>query len=417
MNTENRPPRAAADVPGPRSSRPDVGRLAEMLDAISAELEETGDPDHRVVTGDAPEAAENRAVQETQASLARAAARALRGDLGGIRRANRTTLDDAQRARDHVRAAHPIRPAAADVPLDDLGRLARQALALTGSTLWAELAVPTAEGTVVTATAGHLPAATVTALADGPRAAVLRTGSTVVVDDAGVDDRWPDLRSATARAVLVLPLGLRGTVSFAATDAFDDPARAVAREIAAHGSGLLTGDAAPGAVRARSLVVTASTLLARKLVLDPPGGLDALLERATSAGSTVLDCARHVVDELGPPGDDEPTGPPEPATLRRALAFLEGHAGDDIDVADVAGAAGLGVRGLQAVFRRWRGTTPLGALRDIRLRRAHEQLQAADPRETTVADVAHRWYFSNAGRFSVIYRRRFHCSPSETLRA
>ena len=36
---------------------------------------------------------------------------------------------------------------------------------------------------------------------------------------------------------------------------------------------------------------------------------------------------------------------------------------------------------------------------------------------TTVADIASRWRFTHPGRFSVAYRRRYGCSPSETLRA
>jgi AraC-like DNA-binding protein len=243
----------------------------------------------------------------------------------------------------------------------------------------------------------------------------------VAVDDTALDARWPALGADGVRSVVALPLGVWGVLTFTADapGAFDDATRAVAREIAGHGTGLLAGEGAgvTEAVRARQLVVTASTLLARRQDLDPSDGLDALLERAVTAGSSVLAAAEHVLDELGLPGDGGRPHAPEPATLRRALAHLEEHAAEDVDVADVARAAGLGVRGLQMTFRRWRGTTPLGHLREIRLARAHEELRASDPRDTTVADIATRWHFTHPGRFSVTYRERYGCSPSATLRA
>lgn len=404
-----------------RAGTPDARRVADMLDDISTELETTSLQDRGRVTGDGAEATENRMVRETQASLARAAATALRGDVDEVLRVARGRRGDAQRAKEQTRRGRAVRPATAEVPVADLERLARQALAVSGDVVWAEIAVPVLEGSVLETAAGRLPSATARAVALGPRAEVLRSAFPVTVDEPGADIRWPDLRSAHAGAFLVLPLGLFGTLTLATADALDDADRAVAREIAAHAAALLTRDgvavATRTAARARSLVVTASTLLARQHELDPSEGLDALLERAVSAGTTVLDSARRVVDELGPPTDDGTPRAPEPATLRRAVAYLEEHAAGEVDVADVAAAAGLGVRGLQMTFRRWRSTTPLGHLRDIRLARAHEELQASDPRETTVADVAHRWHFTHPGRFSVTYRRRYGCSPSETLRA
>ncbi|MEJ2889629.1 helix-turn-helix transcriptional regulator [Actinomycetospora aeridis] len=107
----------------------------------------------------------------------------------------------------------------------------------------------------------------------------------------------------------------------------------------------------------------------------------------------------------------------EPATIRRAVEFMDAHAGEDITVTDVADAARMGPRGLQAAFRRHRGQTPLDYLRRARMEHAHRELRAADPTGgDTVGDVAARWGFTNAGRFSVAYRRAYGCSPVETLR-
>ena len=182
--------------------------------------------------------------------------------------------------------------------------------------------------------------------------------------------------------------------------------------------GATDAEAADPAVRARDLVVAARALLSRHHAITPEAAFEVLLERAADAGHSILDCAEQVVDELGQEPAEGPAHPAEPANMRRALAYLEEHAAEDVDVADVAAAAGLGTRGLQMAFRRWRGTTPLAHLRDVRLARAHDELRAADPRDgRTVADIAAHWRFTHPGRFSVAYRRRYGCSPSETLRA
>ena len=106
----------------------------------------------------------------------------------------------------------------------------------------------------------------------------------------------------------------------------------------------------------------------------------------------------------------------EPATVRRAMAFIDAHADEDITVTEVADAARMGPRGLQAAFRRHRGETPLAYLRQVRMQRAHHDLLAADPAAgVTVAAVAARWGFSNAGRFSAAYREAYGCSPRASL--
>ncbi|WP_433790638.1 hypothetical protein [Actinoplanes sp. CA-252034] len=47
-----------------------------------------------------------------------------------------------------------------------------------------------------------------------------------------------------------------------------------------------------------------------------------------------------------------------PAVVRRALAYIDAHAAEPITVEDIAAAAGIGVRGLQAAFARHGDLTP-----------------------------------------------------------
>jgi AraC-like DNA-binding protein len=107
-----------------------------------------------------------------------------------------------------------------------------------------------------------------------------------------------------------------------------------------------------------------------------------------------------------------------PQPLRRALAFIDEHAGDPITLNDIAVAARLSPRGLQAAFRRHLDTTPLAHLRTTRMERAHRDLQHADPRDgTSVAALAARWGFTHLGRFATDYKRRYGDYPSHTLRS
>lgn len=116
-------------------------------------------------------------------------------------------------------------------------------------------------------------------------------------------------------------------------------------------------------------------------------------------------------------GVPAPAGHAAPDAVRRAVAFIEERAGDDIDLTAIAEAAHVGPRALQRAFRRALDVTPLQHLRSVRLERAHAELLAADPAEgATVGAVALRWGFGHPGRFASDYRDRFGRSPSDTLR-
>lgn len=106
-----------------------------------------------------------------------------------------------------------------------------------------------------------------------------------------------------------------------------------------------------------------------------------------------------------------------PAALRRAVAFIDAHAHEPVTVEDIADAAGISSRGLQAAFARHADSTPMAYLRRVRLARAHRDLQHADPtRGDTVAAVARRWGFTSLSRFAAVYREEYGRSPRQTLR-
>jgi AraC-like DNA-binding protein len=106
----------------------------------------------------------------------------------------------------------------------------------------------------------------------------------------------------------------------------------------------------------------------------------------------------------------------ESAAVRRATTWVDGHRREPITVHDVAAAARLSPRGLSLAFRRERGQTPMEYVRLARIDGARAALLAGDPtRGDTVAAVAADWGFSNAGRFTALYRQTYGETPRQTL--
>lgn len=106
---------------------------------------------------------------------------------------------------------------------------------------------------------------------------------------------------------------------------------------------------------------------------------------------------------------------PAPRSVHRAEDFMHAHSGLAISMQEIAAAAGCSVRGLQLAFRQFRATTPIAALRHIRLEAVRQVLQSGEARGT-VTDVAYEYGFTNPGRFSRMYRQTFGVSPGDVLR-
>jgi AraC-like DNA-binding protein len=118
---------------------------------------------------------------------------------------------------------------------------------------------------------------------------------------------------------------------------------------------------------------------------------------------------RRLLDRQGRPGG--------PVAVRTAIELMEAEAGRPLTSSVLAAAASVSVRTLQESFRRYLGTSPMAYLREIRLRRAHEELRAADPSAATVAAIARRWGFTHMGRFAAAYQAAYGEAPSAALRA
>ncbi|TCC54877.1 AraC family transcriptional regulator [Kribbella pittospori] len=104
-----------------------------------------------------------------------------------------------------------------------------------------------------------------------------------------------------------------------------------------------------------------------------------------------------------------------PASVQRAVDYIDAHAAEPIGVNDIAAAVGTSARALQYAFRRHLECTPFEYLRQVRLERAHRDLQTTDPASgVTVATIAYRWGFS-LPRFTASYHAAYGRSPGRTL--
>ena len=106
---------------------------------------------------------------------------------------------------------------------------------------------------------------------------------------------------------------------------------------------------------------------------------------------------------------------PKTVRVRHAVEYLHAHAAEAVTPSDVAAAVGLHTRSLQLAMSEHLGTTPSAYLRQVRLDRVRDDLRAASPDDTTVAEVARRWGFGNLGRFSGTYAERWGEYPRDTL--
>jgi AraC-like DNA-binding protein len=107
---------------------------------------------------------------------------------------------------------------------------------------------------------------------------------------------------------------------------------------------------------------------------------------------------------------------PMSGALKRATNFIADNLDSPITTVDIADAARMSARGLQALFQREFGTTPMTYQRRLRLDAVRQDLITADPESSDVASIARRWGFAHLSRFATAYRAEFGENPSDTLR-
>jgi AraC-like DNA-binding protein len=105
-----------------------------------------------------------------------------------------------------------------------------------------------------------------------------------------------------------------------------------------------------------------------------------------------------------------------PRSIRAAVDIIEAEAEQPLTVTALATRSHISVRTLHDGFRRHLGMTPMAYVHQVRLHRAHRMLQQSDPSMATVTSIAHRWGFTNVGRFAAAHTARYGETPVATLR-
>ena len=104
-----------------------------------------------------------------------------------------------------------------------------------------------------------------------------------------------------------------------------------------------------------------------------------------------------------------------PHYVRRAEGYVRVHWREPISIGDLAGAANVSVRSLFNGFRRFRGLTPMGYVKALRLDLANGELLCADPSEKSVTEIALSCGFTHMGKFARDFAARFGEKPSAVL--
>ena len=103
------------------------------------------------------------------------------------------------------------------------------------------------------------------------------------------------------------------------------------------------------------------------------------------------------------------------AHLHRAEQFIRNNlSNEDLSSGVVAEACNVSLRYLQHLFL-GADKSISGFIREKRLIRAREDLSVEAA--TTIAEIAHRWGFSDQSQFNKAYRARFGCTPTDTRKA
>ncbi len=158
-----------------------------------------------------------------------------------------------------------------------------------------------------------------------------------------------------------------------------------------------------GIAAAGERMVRLGTLLGE----EAPGGPGSALAASALAEALAVQIVRGAPEGRTRAGDHDPR-------ILRAVQLAEDLQGEEIDVEDMARAAGMSRYHFSRRFKQVVGTSPYRYLLEVKLARAAELLRR---RRLSVTEAAVEAGFNDFGRFAAHFRRSFGCRPSEMSRA
>ncbi|WP_456293319.1 helix-turn-helix transcriptional regulator [Pseudomonas sp. AK106] len=103
-----------------------------------------------------------------------------------------------------------------------------------------------------------------------------------------------------------------------------------------------------------------------------------------------------------------------PRYISRSIEYMYTHADQPILLADIASNSYTSIRNLQIGFRKYKGTTPMRYLRQIRLNRVHNELSNMSSLASWQC-VAAKWGFNDTAALSKYYKELYGETPFQTL--
>ncbi len=101
--------------------------------------------------------------------------------------------------------------------------------------------------------------------------------------------------------------------------------------------------------------------------------------------------------------------------VRKARVFIDSHLQEDINLGDIAAAAGVCSRLLQKAFSQHCGCSPMRFVTHARLQRIRQELERATS-DLKIVDVMMNYGFTQGGKFAKEYQQLFGEKPSDTVK-
>lgn len=104
-----------------------------------------------------------------------------------------------------------------------------------------------------------------------------------------------------------------------------------------------------------------------------------------------------------------------PSFIKRLEHYIQENAHKPLAIQDMVEYTGISSRSLFTGFRKYRNTTPMRYLKDVRLQYAYDDLKKGKLGQDKVTTIAFKWGFTHLGYFSSDYKQHFGETPYETL--
>lgn len=104
-----------------------------------------------------------------------------------------------------------------------------------------------------------------------------------------------------------------------------------------------------------------------------------------------------------------------PRCVRKVEEYIASHLDEALTVDELVRVSGVSERSMYLAFKKFRNTSPMAYLRDLRLKQIRKDLLQADSSHSVTEILSKRGVFQ-FGRFAASYKKRYGEAPSQTLR-